>query len=623
MKTKIVTLTVTASLLLSPFAAHAHPGRTDSNGGHHCWTNCEKWGYEYGEYHYHNGKSPNHTPSSPSKPKSNPSRTVSSVEKQRKAAYDAAVSQGKILQQKLTAYQTAMNSGDLVKINNLYDGLSQQIKTTEAQIGKVYGSSNRNALMDKYVRPAKIAIERTIYEVSQWRLLNKINGFLASGNIAKAESEMAKLERLKKRAEEIKKAGGYAPLHSNVNFTLRMKEAEIQGQISAKKLVQYEQAIKSGDLDAINDQYDQITKQLKLVEVKIGQVPGAKNRENLSKKYILPLKKAKERTIYEVSQYRLMIKVEDLIFEGEIEKAEAEMAKLERLKKRAEEIKKAGGYEPLPASIYSELEDFEDYLLELLNSGNIEEGLFVHFINVGQGDSMYVETPNGKNMLIDGGKESAGDDVVAYLKDLGVETIDLVVATHPDSDHIGGLIQVLNEFDVKKVLDSGKEHTTETYLNYLAAIDQKQIPLEIAKEGSYIELDPEVKIQVLNALHESDENNDSSIVLKLSMGDIDYLLTGDADVEIEKEMMAEYNVEAEILKAGHHGSDTSTSQEFINAVKPETAIFSYGENEYGHPSQDVIQRLMNHGADIFSTYEDGSILVVTDGESYEVWTENE
>jgi beta-lactamase superfamily II metal-dependent hydrolase len=619
MKTKIVTLTVTASLLLSPIAAHAHPGKLDSNGGHTCWTDCEKYGLKYGEYHYHNGNGTNDT----TPPKSNPNNTVSSVEKQRKAAYNAAVSQGKILQQKLSAYQAAMNSGDLVKINNLYDGLSQQIKTTEAQIGKVYGSSNRNALMGKYVRPAKIAIERTIYEVSQWRLLNKINGFLASGNIAKAESEMAKLERLKKRAEEIKKAGGYAPLHANVNLTLRMKEAEIQGQISAKKLVQYEQAIESGDLDAINDQYDQITKQLKLVEVKIGQVPGAKNRENLSKKYIQPLKKAKERTIYEVSQYRLMLKVEELIFDGEIEKAEAEMAKLERLRKRAEEIKKAGGYEPLPASIYSELEDFEVYLLELLNSGNIEEGLFVHFINVGQGDSIFVETPNGKNMLIDGGKESAGDDVVAYLKDLGVETIDLVVATHPDSDHIGGLFQVLNEFDVKKVLDSGKEHTTETYLNYLAAIDQKQIPFEIAQEGSFIELDPEVKIQVLNALHESDENNDSSIVLKLSMGDIDYLLTGDADVEIEKEMMAKYNVEAEILKAGHHGSDTSTSQEFIDAVNPETAILSYGENEYGHPSQDVIQRLMNHGADIFSTYEDGSILVVTDGESYEVWTENE
>jgi beta-lactamase superfamily II metal-dependent hydrolase len=619
MRTKIVTLTVTASLLLSPLAAHAHPGGTDSNGGHHCWTNCEKWGLKYGQYHYHNGTSTNQTSSS----KSTTSGTVSSVEKQRKAVY-AAVNQGKTLQQKLSAYQTAMNSGDLVKINNLYDGLSQQIKQTEAYIGKVYGASNRNALMEKYVRPAKIAIERTIYEVSQWRLMNKINSYLASGNVTKAETEMAKLERLKKRAVEIKKAGGYAALHANVNLTLRMKEAEIQGQISMKNLAQYEQAINRGDLDAINEQYDQITKQLKLVEVKIGQVPGYQNRENLSKKYIQPLKKSIERTIYEISQYRLMLKVEELIYDGEIEKAQAEMAKLDRLKKRAEEIKQAGGYKSLPASIKSDLEDFEAFLREMLHSGEeyIEDGLFVHFINVGQGDSIFVQTPNGKNMLIDGGNETAGDEVVSYLKDLGVETLDLVVATHPDSDHIGGLIQVLNEFDVNKVLDSGKEHTTETYLNYLAAIDQKQIPFEIAQEGSLIELDPEVKIQVLNALHESDEINDSSIVLKLSMGDIDYLLTGDAGVEIEQEMMAEYNVEAEILKVGHHGSDTSTSQEFIDVVNPETAILSYGENSYGHPSQDVIQRLLNHGADIFNTYEDGSILVVTDGESYEVWTEN-
>lgn len=248
----------------------------------------------------------------------------------------------------------------------------------------------------------------------------------------------------------------------------------------------------------------------------------------------------------------------------------------------------------------------------------IQKELQVHFIDVGQGDSILIKTENGKTMLIDGGKRSAGDKVVSYLRSQGVSTIDIMVATHPDADHIGGLIDVLEQLEVKKVLDSGKSHTTETYLEYLTLIDEKEIPFEVAKEGSFVEFDNQVQVQVLNGLNEGNDNNESSVVLKVTQGTIDFLLTGDASVANEADMVRKYNVEAEVLKVGHHGSDTSTSQAFVNAVRPKAAILSYGENNYGHPDSSVVSRLKNAGATLYSTYESGDIVVKTDGKTFDV-----
>nr|WP_240050999.1 lamin tail domain-containing protein [Metabacillus litoralis] len=219
---------------------------------------------------------------------------------------------------------------------------------------------------------------------------------------------------------------------------------------------------------------------------------------------------------------------------------------------------------------------------------------------------------------MDGGRKSAGSKLISFLQEKGIQSIDLLVATHPDADHIGGLIDVLEQVEVKKVLDSGKPHTTQTYMEYLALIDQKNIPFEVAKKGSFITLDSDIKIQVLNSLNSSEDLNDSSVVLKLTYGVVDFLLTGDAGIENEADMVANYNLEAEILKVGHHGSDTSTSQPFVNEVDPETAILSYGENNYGHPNAGVVKRLRNIGAEIYSTFESGDIVVTTDGTNYDV-----
>jgi competence protein ComEC len=243
----------------------------------------------------------------------------------------------------------------------------------------------------------------------------------------------------------------------------------------------------------------------------------------------------------------------------------------------------------------------------------------VHFLDVGQGDSILVLFPDGKNMLVDGGKRDMGSLVVKYLKEQGVKSLDLVVSTHPDADHLGGLIDVLENMRVKAILDSGKSHTTIVYSDYLRLIKEKGIDFTIAKEGQILDLDKRVKVEVLNSGDPQEDLNEASIVLKLSMGTIDFLLTGDAGVAEETHMYQTYNVEAEILKAGHHGSNTSTSALFLDEVKPKIAILSYGlNNSYGHPHKEVVDRLQQWGTKIFSTAQSGTILVKTNGTTYDV-----
>ncbi|MBH0228825.1 S-layer homology domain-containing protein [Halobacillus yeomjeoni] len=240
-----------------------------------------------------------------------------------------------------------------------------------------------------------------------------------------------------------------------------------------------------------------------------------------------------------------------------------------------------------------------------------------HFIDVGQGDSTLIQTPSGKTILIDGGRKSAGQKVVDYLAKSGINTIDLMVATHPDADHIGGLIDVLQQVQVKQVLDSGKTHTTDTYYEYLQVIDQKNIPFNTAKAGQTLDLDG-LDIQVLNGKRNSSDNNDSSIVLKVSHGAIDFMLTGDAPTEVEQELVRTYNVEAEILKVGHHGASNSTAAAFVKEVDPEVGILSYGSNSYGHPTSSVVERLWSAGVKLYSTCDQGTITVTTNGSSYNV-----
>ena len=242
----------------------------------------------------------------------------------------------------------------------------------------------------------------------------------------------------------------------------------------------------------------------------------------------------------------------------------------------------------------------------------------VHFIDVGQGDSILIESPSGKTMLIDGGVKGAGQQIVSYLKELGINKLDIVVATHPDADHIGGFIPVLDNMTIEQFYDSGKVHTSQTFEEMLTRIDEKNIPYHVPKIGDDIEFDKDVNVKVLNANDQATDNNDASIVLKMTYGNVSFLLTGDAGVALEKEMLR-YDVKATVLKAGHHGSNTSSSEEFIQAVKPEVTILSYGEdNKYGHPHAEIVDRLQAIGSKIYATADLGTITVSTDGVNYTV-----
>ncbi|MFA1822066.1 ComEC/Rec2 family competence protein [Virgibacillus oceani] len=258
-------------------------------------------------------------------------------------------------------------------------------------------------------------------------------------------------------------------------------------------------------------------------------------------------------------------------------------------------------------------------LIPVQTYGSYIEDMQVHFIDVGQGDSMLIQTPSDKTILIDGGPPESGEKVASYLKEHQIESIDLLVATHPDMDHIGGLPHVMQEIQVKNILDSGKLHSTRTYAAYLYEIRKQNIPVQIAMKNEEIRLDPEIKILVLNTYGATKTNNQSSIALKITYKEVDFLLMSDIEMEQEKELIEEHDVEAEIIKVAHHGSNTSTSLPLLQAVNPEIALLTYSqENVFGHPVDRVIDNLDKINTTIYSTAAFGDVVIKTDGKNYVV-----
>ncbi len=247
--------------------------------------------------------------------------------------------------------------------------------------------------------------------------------------------------------------------------------------------------------------------------------------------------------------------------------------------------------------------------------------LTVHFIDVGQGDSIFIEYA-GKNMLIDAGENNMGSTVSALLNEQGASSLDYVVATHPHADHIGGLLTILNEYPVGQFIDSGYPHTSQTYEDVLTTIDTKNIPFHIAERGENIDLDPGIEIQVLNpGKKQSEDLNENSVVLKIIDKDVSFLFMGDAGLEAEASIMAAgYEVDADILKVGHHASTSGSGQSFISAVSPEISIIEVGaDNDYGHPHAETLQRLLSIST-VYRTDDHGTITITTDGSTYTVTT---
>ncbi len=245
----------------------------------------------------------------------------------------------------------------------------------------------------------------------------------------------------------------------------------------------------------------------------------------------------------------------------------------------------------------------------------------ISFLSIGQGDSIYIEAPNGRQMLIDGGPRGSLVKALKAEMPPGDTSIDVVLLTHPDADHYAGLVDLLETYSVGTIIESGKTSTAKTYQELQGLIVTKEIPKVIARTGTTITLDHENPV-VFNVLFPGGDvsklaTNDASIVGRLTYGATSIMLTGDAPIATERILLAGSKPEdlaSTILKVGHHGSRTSTSVAFMQAVQPSSAVISAGKgNRYGHPHQEVVDRLKNASIETLITKNEGTITFVSDG----------
>lgn len=258
-------------------------------------------------------------------------------------------------------------------------------------------------------------------------------------------------------------------------------------------------------------------------------------------------------------------------------------------------------------------------VLERSNEGVLS----VYFLDVGQGDAIFVETPDKRQMLIDGGKNRQVISELGKVMPFGDKSIDVVIATHPDADHIGGLPEVVSRFDIGMFIETGVESDNTIDDELGRRVGEKNIGSILAKRGMVINFGDGAKLKILFPNQDVSrwETNDASIVARLEYGEKSFLLTGDSPIKVENILL---NLDKDILgvdvlKAGHHGSRTSTSLAFAKAVSPEYAVISAGrDNSYGHPHQEVIKILQTLGSQIKNTAELGTIVFETDGKTVEI-----
>lgn len=260
--------------------------------------------------------------------------------------------------------------------------------------------------------------------------------------------------------------------------------------------------------------------------------------------------------------------------------------------------------------------------------------LKITLIDVWQGDSIFVQFPNGHKALIDAGDgkteysvfDAPTIDIFPFMKQNNISKTDIqyFVGTHPHHDHIGGALSIIKYFNIKVVYDSGMPYTTENYLDFLKLIDKKHIKYIIPKVGSSLNWDKDVSVQVLHSGNKHYPNpNNNSIVLKIKYKNFAIILTGDAEKEAEDDMLnTGINLNATILKAAHHGSDTSCSDAFLDQISPQVIVISVGlYNKFGHPVPSTIEKFKNRNYKIYRTDQDGNIDIITDGITYTIKTE--
>lgn len=265
-----------------------------------------------------------------------------------------------------------------------------------------------------------------------------------------------------------------------------------------------------------------------------------------------------------------------------------------------------------------------------------DKALHVSMLNVGQADATLIQY-KGKNMLIDTGDVDSRDALVKQLKDKKVKTLDVVLITHPHGDHLGGMAALFKAFQIKQIYDNGQAANTAMYKNYLKNIKTKNIAYKALKKGDTITLGDDVKFAVLSpgkpftkentqGVLESGLTNDNSIVCKMTYGTFSIMFTGDAQKEVEEQLLKNYKgaeLQANVLKVGHHGSKTSSSPAFVAAVKPADATISCGvNNQYKFPHKPTLDTLKKYHVNVYRTDKDGIISIISDGSSYEIKKEH-
>lgn len=243
---------------------------------------------------------------------------------------------------------------------------------------------------------------------------------------------------------------------------------------------------------------------------------------------------------------------------------------------------------------------------------NVATKLVAHFIDVGQGDAILLQY-GSTNSLIDTGTEKNYSKLKAYLKKINVKKINNLIITHPDADHLGGADYVIKDYKVKKIYMTTYSCKSSEYKEMTSAIKKYSVKRVNVKKGSKIDIGG-IKADVLHADSKAEDSNDSSIVLKLKHEKKSFLFTGDISAKVEKKIAADYNVNVDVLKVSHHGSNTSSAVSFVKETSPQYSVVSVGaDNNYGHPNGNVVKRLDKYSKKVYRTDKSGTIVITSTG----------
>lgn len=256
----------------------------------------------------------------------------------------------------------------------------------------------------------------------------------------------------------------------------------------------------------------------------------------------------------------------------------------------------------------------------LTTNGTVE----ISYLDVGQGDATYIKV-NDMDILIDAGSKSDVDKLMKQLEEKNIDDFEIVVSTHPHEDHIGGMTKVLQTYKVESFYMPKVEHSTKTFENMIKEVEKQGLKVKVLKEGVNIDVGEGALLETFSPTQDSYSNlNNYSPIMKLTFGNNSFLFTGDAEKDVEAEVLSKYKdkLDSDVIKFGHHGSSTSSSQSFIEAVSPDYGIISCGvDNSYGHPHKEILKLIQDMNIEAYRTDTQGQITVISDGNSIDIKTE--